>query len=404
MAVLAADIIHDPTPTPILRGPAAKPFSTSDTVTVAPILPDDAVEWKAYLDSNCARCVSMTPQGRSSVPRASVTIFHTMAWRDAVCAAFPHEPIYLAARRGGAGPICGVLPLFLVKSALGGRMLVSVPYGVGGGVTADDDEVSAALLDAAKNVATQRRCRSLELRNEVASVPDVPILGGYVGFRRELPSRVEDVPAWLPRKARAAARNARDRFRLSVEFSGVHLRTVWRLYASNMRRLGSICYPFRFFGALHDALDGNDPNRAEASHSVLVSLVRHREEPVAGLVSFVFGDCIMPYFYGSSARAQRCSAANFAYFTLAEWAIAHGLRTFDFGRTRIDNLGSYDFKRFHGFEPHPLEYQRITLGDHRAVDLSPRNPAFSLARRAWPHLPLWTTKMAGAWLSRQITG
>ena len=48
--------------------------------------------------------------------------FHTTAWMSAVEGAFGHQPVYLQATRGDR--IVGVLPLFLIRSLLGGRMLV----------------------------------------------------------------------------------------------------------------------------------------------------------------------------------------------------------------------------------------------------------------------------------------
>ena len=51
------------------------------------------------------------------------TLFHTVAWREAVKDAFGHEDVYLAVRRGGR--IVGVLPLFLVRGVL--TLAVSEP-------------------------------------------------------------------------------------------------------------------------------------------------------------------------------------------------------------------------------------------------------------------------------------
>jgi len=320
------------------------------------------------------------------------SLFHTLEWRNAVRATFGHEDLYLLAE--SSGRTRGLLPLFLVASKVAGRMLVSVPYGVGGGILADDDEVAAALFARALELAKENRCRCIDLRSERAALPNVPVNDRYVVFRRELPDRLEDVLTWLPRKARAAARNGRDKFGLAVSYGHEHLREVWRLYAINMRRLGSICYPYRFFAALLAAM----PDRTR------VSLITRDGAPVAGLMSFAFKDVMIPYFFGATDDARRFSAANFAYFSLAERAVHEGCRIFDFGRTRRDNAGSFDFKRFHGFEPKPLDYQTWTLPPHAPADLSPSNPAFALARRVWPHLPLWLTRVAGARLAKHIPG
>ena len=343
--------------------------------TVSTLRPEDRGRWDAL--------VRQTPGG---------TLFHTLAWRDAVAGAFGHESVYLLARRSGR-PV-GVLPLFHVRSRIAGHMLVSVPYGVGGGVVAEDEEAAVTLFDAARAIARERHCPTIDLRSERAAISGVPVVDRYVGFERPLPSRAEDVLAWLPQKARAAARNARDKYGLSVDYGDEHLREVWRLYSLSMRRLASLTYPFSFF----ERLVANTPGRH------WVSLVRWRGRPVAGLVTFLFNDRVMPYFIGTTAEARRCSAANFTYLEAMERAVRSGYRVFDFGRSRRDNAGSFDFKRFNGFSPRPLNYQLYTAAGGAAPDLSPGSGRFRLARRVWPHLPLSLTRFVGARVARHIPG
>lgn len=321
---------------------------------------------------------------------ADGTIFHTLGWRDAVASCFPHEDVYLVAEREGHA--IGVLPMFLLNSRLAGRILVSVPYGVGGGVIADDEEVIDVLFRAAKETARRRDCCSVDFRSEKAVIGELPTSDRYVGFSRELPDRPEDVLGWLPRKARAAARNGAEKFGLTAHYGDEHLDEVWRLYTLNMRRLASIAYPKHFLAALTENLP----------HWVCVA--RRGEHTVAGLVTFLHGNRVLPYFFGATDEARECSAANFLYAATMQRGVADGYRIYDFGRSRRDNAGSYDFKRFHGFEPRPLGYQRLLLDNGRGTDLTPTNPAFAWARKIWPRLPLALTQRLGAELSKHIPG
>ncbi|MGB0714985.1 MAG: hypothetical protein ACPGXK_03850, partial [Phycisphaerae bacterium] len=114
------------------------------------------------------------------------TIFHTQGWRRAVANTFGHAPIYLSAQRTGHDThsengvsISGVLPLFQVNSMLLGRLLVSVPYGVGGGALTDSEETAGMLFDAACRAAEERRCRGIDLRSEEAAFAEVSLNTGY---------------------------------------------------------------------------------------------------------------------------------------------------------------------------------------------------------------------------------
>ncbi|HSW44194.1 MAG TPA: FemAB-like protein, partial [Phycisphaerae bacterium] len=177
---------------------------------VVELAEQSARPWDDYVDNH--------PQG---------TLFHTLLWRDAVCGAFGHQSRYLAAWRSDR--LVGVFPLILVESRLAGRIMISVPYAVYGGTLAEDDEAHAALLDSARQMAEKIRCQWIDIRSIQPQWPDLPVVRRYVTFRKPLPDDPARVLAELPRKARAAARQARERYRLETVFDDTQLDTVWSL-------------------------------------------------------------------------------------------------------------------------------------------------------------------------------
>ena len=323
-------------------------------------------------------------------------MFHQTAWSQATRITFGHRPIYFVAQRGVDW--VGILPLVKVKSLLAGTMLVSMPYAIYGGVLTDDGEagagVAAALLEAARALADQYGARCIDLRSETAVFNDLTNVGRYVTFRRPLPDNLEQMSSWLPRKARAAARNAQNKYNLTVRYDAELLPQVWKLYSENMHRLASINYPYRFFAEL--------AKRLADKH--LVSVVYDSQTPVAGLMSFLFRDTVLPYFVGASEAGRKSGALNLIYQSLAERAVELGYRVFDFGRSRIDNTGCCNFKRFQGFEPTPLGYQCDPRPGHTPPNLTPDNPQFGLARRLWPKLPRIVTTRMGGYLAKHIPG
>ncbi|MCH7814537.1 MAG: FemAB family PEP-CTERM system-associated protein [Planctomycetes bacterium] len=359
---------------------APTPLATAPTASDGPLVVDRlGVGQETLWD----RFVAERPEG---------TFFHTTAWLNSVEAAFGHEPVHLVARRGDRW--VGLLPLFRVRSLLAGTLLVSVPYAIYGGVVADDQRAADALLQAAQDDARAVGARCIDLRSARASFSELPRTDRYVTFQRPLPDEAREVLGWLPRKARAVARNARNRHGLTVRFDDDQLPLVWRLYCAAIRRVASLNYPYRFFEELI--------RRSPGGH--LVSMIYHRDRPVGGLVSFLYGQTVLPYFVGLDPVGQRLGVGNFIYLTLAERAVAMGYRVFDFGRSRRDNTGCVNFKRFQGFEPTPLQYQCVTLPGCTEPDLTPSNPRFSLARRVWPRLPLAVTRRLGSWLTRHVPG
>jgi FemAB-related protein (PEP-CTERM system-associated) len=345
--------------------------------------------------------VTITPVQSETTRRAWVryverapggTLFHHPDWCETVETVFGHRPMHRLATRNGH--IVGVLPLIEVHSILAGKLLVSVPYGAYGGILGDDQITRQTLASEAMRLADQRGARALELRSPRADIEGMIIDERYATFARPLPLRVEELSCYLPRKARAAVRQAQTRAGLTAQHDPALLPVVWKLYARSMRRLASINYPYRFFESLVERLD----------RRAWVTVVWRGQRPIAGLLSFVFRDTVYPYFVGVDERARCTGSTNLIYYAVMERAVRAGLRRFDFGRSRKNNTGSFRFKKNQGFDPQTLAYQRYVPAGRTPPDLTPDNPRFSLARRVWPRLPLTLTRPVGAWLAKSIPG
>lgn len=323
---------------------------------------------------------------------ADATLFHELAWKRAVQACFAHRARYLLARRDSK--VVGVLPLFEIRSYFAPKFILSVPYATYGGILASTDDAAVALFDAARDLQTDVGAANVQLRSERACVPELPVEKTHAAFKRALPDLVDDVPSVYPRKARAAARQAAQRYPISVECAPANLRAVWMLYARSMRRLGSPNYPYAFFDAL----------QREFGDRCIVQLLRVEGRAVAGLVSFIFKDAVMPYFVGVDERVKLYGLTHYLYQQCMLEGVQRGCRLFDFGRTRYGNKGPFDFKRHCGFEPTALEYQTLVLTGVRQPDLSPASSRWQLARRMWRWLPLSVTQPVGAWAARSIPG
>jgi FemAB-related protein (PEP-CTERM system-associated) len=318
------------------------------------------------------------------------TLFHDLRWGEAVRSAFQHRPFHLMAREGST--VRGVLPLFEVRSVFSGRSLVSVPYGVYGGIAADDARAAEALLEAAAALGQRLGVDRIELRHLAPNRFRLPGVDRYVTFTKGLPSAPEECLGALPRKARAAARQAIERHQLNVDFGPHLLGAVYDLYARNVRRLGSPVYPRRFFEALVE-------NFGEAC---VCEVVSYQGLPVAGLLSFVFKDRMMPYYSGSLPEYAHVNPNNFLYLKAMEYGVSHGCRVFDFGRTRRENSGPYQFKVNQGFEPQTLPYQVVLIRAREVSRLDPGEARFALAERLWRRLPLPLTKWIGGVVTRSI--
>ncbi len=347
---------------------------TGSGLLVRPYEDRDATAWEAYVAAH-----------------ASATVFHGLRWSRAVQDAYAHQPAHVTAWADGV--LAGVLPLFLVKSLFVGRVLVSLPYATYGGILADSPDIARSILEHARQLGKDLDVQYIELRHRDASGLDLPEIGRYDTFRKELPQRPEEVLPSLPRKTRAAARKGIKALGPdSICFGAGYLDTIHDLYAVTLRRLGSPNYSRRLFRAL----------LAHYGTDCVCMVVKSGGGAVAGVVSFVFRKEITPYFSGSLEAGMDLGANNVMYLKLMEYAVRRGLRSFDFNRSRRDNRGPHAFKRYHGFEPTPLHYQICLNKASQLPDLSPGNRKYALAGKIWRKLPLCVTRAGGARITKWI--
>jgi hypothetical protein len=83
------------------------------------------------------------------------TFYHQISWKNVIERTYGHKPHYLIAKENDE--IKGILPLFLMKSVIFGKKLVSVPFGPYGGVCADNKTVEDLLIDKAIELTKEYR-------------------------------------------------------------------------------------------------------------------------------------------------------------------------------------------------------------------------------------------------------
>jgi len=321
--------------------------------------------------------------------RRDASAYHHPAWLDVIHRAFGHKTLYLVAESDAA--VCGVLPLVFFRSRLFGRFAVSVPFVNYGGILADHDEARRALLDRAVEETRRAGSTHLELRHSGDQMfPQLAARRHKVAMELSLEPTVDRQWQTLDRKVRNQVRKA-EKSGLTLEEGGLELLPAfYAVFAHNMRDLGTPVYGVDFFREVLRAF----PDRSR------VVCVLHQGHPVAASLVHWHRDTIeVPW--ASALRASNPLCANvLLYWTMIQFAITRGIRTFDLGRSTPGG-GTYVFKKQWGAAPRPLVWEYWT--DGRALPtLSPENPKFGLAIRTWQRLPVAVATALGPRIVRHI--
>jgi len=315
---------------------------------------------------------------------------HLSAWRHVIERSYGHRAFYLQAVENGT--IKGILPLFLLRSALFGKSLVSLPFLDDGGICADDHATAVELYGEAVRMSERYRVDSLDLRHRQPSGLDLPRRGSKVTFALELAATPELVWRRLDSKVRNQIRKALNAG-LTVSWHGPEgLDSFYDIFAANMRDLGSPVHGRNFFAAILDVL----------SDTAKLILVHHEGQAIGGGLCLSFKDTVtMPWASSRREHFSKCPN-NLLYWEVIQRSCKDGFRRFDFGRSSRGS-GTYHFKKQWGATEQPLAWEIGGKASRRGAPLQSTDRAYALGARIWKSLPVSITRLCGPWLRQHIS-
>ncbi|MBZ2167846.1 FemAB family XrtA/PEP-CTERM system-associated protein [Marinobacter sp. F4216] len=311
------------------------------------------------------------------------SIWHSTAVTSFIGATCKHQIRYFLAI-DKRDQVVGVLPVTQMNSYLFGNFMVSVPYFNYGGVLADNGDVARKLIQAADCWRAEMQSKHMELRHFGDSGLGLRQRSHKVTFWLPLPTNPRDLWDSFRPKLRAQIRRGQ---RESIEFSiggAEFLDEFYRVFAINMRDLGTPVYGRPFFRNLLDSLGNN------------VWLVIGRRNGKAVTCAFLTGSGDrMEIPWASSLRRVSQTGANMAmYWRILEFAMEQGFRYFDFGRCSPES-GTYKFKRQWGAQELSMHWDYVLPEGGELPALNPDNPKFKMVIEVWRRLPVWITRLIG---------
>ena len=316
------------------------------------------------------------------------TFCHLAGWRQIMSDVLGARCIYLVARDPD-GTWCGVLPLVRVESRLFGRYLVSMPFLNYGGPLGSPG-ARTHLAEHAVSEARRIRADLLELRARDEYPSDLRRSDRKITLLLPLPTQKDQL--WdheFSGKLRSQIRRPMKEG-METHFGHDQVSAFYRVFARNMRDLGTPVLPRKFFERV----------ATEFGDLAVFGVVYLGAKPVAAGCGFVWrGEFEMTW--ASSLREHNRQAPNMLlYWSFMERMIADGLKTFNFGRC-TPGSGTHRFKRQWGGEDVALPWRQWSPRGFVATP-SPDRPLYRTATAIWQRLPLSLANLAGPVLARRI--
>jgi FemAB-related protein (PEP-CTERM system-associated) len=194
----------------------------------------------------------------------------------------------------------------------------------------------------------------------------------------------------IPRKQRAMVRKGIKNGLVAAFDPDVD--RFFALYADNVHRHGTPALPKRYFETLR---------RLFGDACSVLTVCTAEGKPLSSVLSFSFRDEILPYYAGDDEAARDLAANDFKYWELMRHACAKGLKTFDYGRSKV-GTGPYAFKKNWGFEPQTLSYEYRLYKREAIPQNNPANAKYKLMIETWRRLPLPVANWLGPFVVRSL--
>ena len=315
------------------------------------------------------------------------SFFHLSSWVNVIANSFKHKSYYLYAIKNNV--ITGVLPLVEVKSVLFGHALVSTPFCVYGGAISNSSEVTRALETKATEIATSLQVDYLELRYQTEQDNQLQLKTLHTSFGCTLPESADAMLLAIKKKQRAVIRHS---LKNELQICDGDLSQFYKILSISYRNLGTPIFTQKYFKNLVE----------EFNDKVKISLVKDAQGKVlSGVMTFYFGDQVIPYYGGGIPESRQKKSMDFMYFNLMKSAIDNGLNWFDFGRSKNES-GPYKYKLNWGMTPKPLFYYYYCVRANELPNLSPNNPKYKYFIKMWQKLPLKISQLLGPFLAKNL--
>jgi FemAB-related protein (PEP-CTERM system-associated) len=342
----------------------------SDIVSVDLYEPSRREDWNYYITTSPA-----------------ATFAHQLEWKAVVEETYGHRPFYLMAVRNRE--VVGVLPLFLIKSMIFGRCLVTSPFLTFGGLLADDDEAAATLVEQAKQIAGAHNVKYAEIRNDQPCKHFEHSKTAYFTLVLDLSIGEERLFKSLHATARRNVRKAQQAG-LEIVEGLQNLDRFIDINFRNMRRLGTPAHGPAFF-----------KNIAKHFPDSMLLMARQRQNWVGGMLLVSFKKTIYMPWVAALEEYFELRPNNLLYWEAIVRACRRGLHYLDFGRSKQDQ-GTFRFKAQHGAQPVQLYYQYYLNGEASMPNIDPEASAFKPLVALWKKLPLPVANFIGPRLIGKI--
>jgi hypothetical protein len=326
---------------------------------------------------------------------ARASIFHTKSWLQVLHRTYGYEPVAFTTTPNGKDLENAVVSC-VVKSALVGPRLVSLPFSDHSDLLLDDQAELLNLLKLLEQGQTEGKWKSVEFRpldcgNQFADWANFRDGTNYVIHRLDLRPCLDRLFQGLHKDSirRKIQRANREGLEYEEGRSDSLLHEFYRLTMITRRRQALPPPPLAWFRNVIDCL----------GQRVKIRVARIGDHAIAAILTLFYKD-ILTYKYGcSDAKFHNLGAMPFLMWRAIEDAKRRGVSELDLGRSDVNNAGLITFKNRFGAKQSRVIYKKFPGG---SAEGGQQDWQLKVAKRVFAAMPERMLVLAGKLLYPHI--
>lgn len=316
-------------------------------------------------------------------------ICYLPAWSEVINRALGHETFYFVAHQEDV--VCGVLPLTYIVSRFFGSRFISQALSNYGGPLADSPQIVEMLFRQAVNTAIEKGCESVEFRNIRPLPYELFLRTEKMTMHLELTEEPDMLWKSLDTKVRNQVRKA-EKSGLTVQCGGEELlNDFYSVYTVRMRQLGTPAYSLKVMKTILHMFPQNSR----------IFVIKKDSLVLGACFTWQFNNLAEIPWAATLVEYNSLCPNNLLYWKTIEYYCQAKAKWFDFGRCTVESSG-HQFKKQWGPQPIKLNYQYWVRPGNEFAPSTPNNPKFKRYVGLWKKLPLWTTRIVGPYISRNL--
>jgi hypothetical protein len=276
------------------------------------------------------------------------TVFHHPVWLNLISGCYGYRPFIITICEEN-GEIVAGLPFMEIKSVLNKRRWVSLPFTDYSFPLYRDKECLDLLAKGITQLTKKQHIKRVELRSEIPLNMTMYPSAQYILHALKLEDDFERVASRFERVHRQNIRQAeKNGIRVKRGENLEDVKEFYYLQLETRRRHGVPSQPWRYFKLIYEQLI----NKGFGS----VLLAYNGDQCIAGLILLNWQQTLTCKYAASREESMRLRPNNMLFSTAIRWGCENGYKSFDMGRTDLDNPGLCRFKKGWGADEMLLNY------------------------------------------------